>query len=141
MTILLSIRPQFVAAILAGEKSFEYRRIAFRRPVRRVLMYCTSPIKRIVGEFTVTEVIRDQPDRLWKLTRGEAGITKRDFYRYFSGVTVGTALRIGETHRYDRCLTLEECSQLRAPQSFVYLEDSQTARTKKVKTEKLLLGG
>ena len=51
MRVLLSIKPEFVSSIFKGEKRFEYRRTIFKSPVERVVIYETSPTKKIVGEF------------------------------------------------------------------------------------------
>src|SRR2546421_6708826 len=71
---LLSIKPEFVEAILRGEKRYEFRRSIFKRPITVVLVYATVPIRRVVGEFRVESIISDSPHRLWRRTRYAAGI-------------------------------------------------------------------
>src|SRR2546427_5834830 len=39
--VLLSIKPEFVAAILRGEKRYEFRRRIFRRSIGVVVVYAT----------------------------------------------------------------------------------------------------
>ena len=52
--VLLSVKPQFAEAILAGVKTFEFRRALFRRPdIKTVVLYASSPTCKVVGEFTI----------------------------------------------------------------------------------------
>ncbi len=50
--VLLSLKPQFAAAILSGEKKFEFRRDVFSRSdVTTVVLYASSPVCKVVGEI------------------------------------------------------------------------------------------
>ena len=43
--VLLSVKPKFAEAILAGDKTFEFRRLLFKRDdVRTIVLYASSPI-------------------------------------------------------------------------------------------------
>ena len=54
MKVLLSINPPYVDKIFNGEKKFEYRRAIFKdNSVDTIVIYSTSPIKKVVGEFKV----------------------------------------------------------------------------------------
>src|SRR6476661_1086310 len=97
---LLSIRPQFVNAILRGEKRYEFRRTRFSRPVDIVVVYATMPVRRVVAEFMVVSVICDSPLLLWRLTHDAAGIEEQSFFRYFRGKKLGYAIEIGRVLRY-----------------------------------------
>ncbi len=50
---LMSIRPQFSTAILNGSKTIESRKRVLAQGLRRVVMYTTSPVQVVEGEFTV----------------------------------------------------------------------------------------
>lgn len=52
MNIILSIHPEYVEKILAGEKTVELRRLLPRQNVEKIYIYSTSPVKKIVGYFT-----------------------------------------------------------------------------------------
>src|SRR5882724_1118800 len=97
---LLSIRPEFVAAILNGQKRYEFRRSIFKRPIDVVIVYATVPVRRVVAEFKVTSVICDTPRALWRLTREAAGIEERTFFEYFRGKDIGYAIEIGNVRKY-----------------------------------------
>jgi len=117
----LSIRPQFVAAILRGEKRYEFRRCIFRRPIDRVLVYCTVPVRKVVAEFTVRSIIRDSPRELWRLASSAAGIDEQSFFGYFKGKDIGYAIEIGKVRRYRTPFCPVEHFGVKPPQSFVYV--------------------
>jgi predicted transcriptional regulator len=117
----LSIRPQYAEAIFRGEKRFEFRRAIFRRKVDVVVVYITSPVCRVAGEFEVEEIICDSVGALWNRTRGSAGIERERFFEYFSGRRAGYAIAIGAVRSYPRPLDLSLAFGVRAPQCFLYL--------------------
>jgi len=123
MSVLLSIKPEFAEKILSGEKRFEFRRVMPKRDVERVVVYASSPVCRIVGEFTVRRVMTATPGKLWKLTRTHAGIEKHFFEAYFMGRDEAHAFEVDEARRYDEPIDPRKLSRaFRAPQSFVYLD-------------------
>lgn len=118
---LLSIKPRYSDAIFRGEKSFEFRRAIFRQPVKVVVVYTTSPICRVVGEFDVQSIITDTIAALWRRTKQNAGIDRERFFGYFAGCEVGHAIVIGRPRKYSRSLNLADAFGVRPPQSFLYL--------------------
>jgi predicted transcriptional regulator len=119
---LLSIKPVHAEAIFSGKKRFEFRRSIFRKDVQVVVVYMTSPVCRVVGEFDVKHVISEDVDKLWKHTESKAGIGGDLFFRYFAGCDVGHAIAIGDVRRYNEPLDLQKTFGVRAPQSFMYLK-------------------
>jgi predicted transcriptional regulator len=123
MSVLLSIKPKFAEKIFVGEKRFEFRRVMPKRDVERVVVYASSPVCRIVGEFTVRRIMTASPEALWKLTRTHAGINKSYFDSYFQGRSEAHAFEVEEVLRYDEPIDPRRVSRgFRAPQSFVYLK-------------------
>ena len=120
---LLSIKPRFVDAILAGVKRFEFRRSIFSRPVDVVVIYATDPVQRIIAEFDVKGIMEASPDLLWKRTKEFAGIDQDGFYEYFNGKNKGYAIEVGEVRVYDTPLHPVRDLGVRPPQSFLYLRD------------------
>jgi predicted transcriptional regulator len=121
--VLLSIRPEFSDAILDGRKTYELRRRIFgRRDVRRCVIYASSPVRRVVGEFTIEKILALSPTRLWAATSGGAAIDRRFFDAYFHGKEIGFALKIGTARRFAKSWELHEyCGLPQPPQSFCYL--------------------
>ncbi|MXX58653.1 MAG: ASCH domain-containing protein [Rhodothermaceae bacterium] len=121
--ILLSLKPRFAEAILAGEKRFEYRRSIFRRQdIDTVVIYASTPICKVVGEFSIKQVLSLDLEALWEETRGGAAIDRHYFDQYFKGRSSGYALEVKEVTRYELPLCLRlQFKMKRPPQSFCYL--------------------
>jgi predicted transcriptional regulator len=132
MLVLLSIRPPHVENIFSGLKTFEYRRKLFSRTdVRTVLVYCTKPIGKIVGEFDIDGVIQDKPERLWLKTRAGSGITKQYFQDYFFGREVGFALKIGDVRLFSKQLDPRDLiANFFPPQSYMYMAENRFVRNR-----------
>jgi predicted transcriptional regulator len=122
-TILLSIKPWFADAILAGDKRFEFRRSIFCRPgIDRVLLYSSIPEQCVVGEFVIGGVLSLPPQCLWMRTRKYAGIKKADFDKYFMGKRRAHAIKVSFPLRYSKPLDLlQDFGLVRPPQSFCYI--------------------
>lgn len=126
MRVLLSIKPEFASQIFNGTKRFEFRKTAFKDPrVRIVVVYVTSPVGMIVGEFDIIDVVSEEPSRLWSRTKQYAGISEEYFSEYFSGRSRGVALAIGEVREYPKPIDPAKLIQnFTAPQSYMYLDDA-----------------
>jgi predicted transcriptional regulator len=87
----MSIRPEFAARLLAGEKQVEFRRRAAARGVTHILIYATSPVRAVVGVAEVERLEQASPRQLWSTFAAVAGIARTDFFAYFAGTSVGCA--------------------------------------------------
>ena len=126
---LLSIRPQFAEAILAGDKRVEFRRVLPSREIAGVATYATAPIKKVIGYFEVKRVESSTPRLLWKRWRRWAGIAKPDYDSYFAGTEIGHAIHIGEVVTLSEPVDLAWLHEgLTPPQSFLYLRGSAQDR-------------
>ena len=119
--ILISINPEHVQNIIAGTKKYEYRKIAAKQDVSSIIIYETTPIKRIVAEAEIVGVLELPPEDLWKQTKNESGISKVFFDRYFANRTIAYAYKLGKIKVYDTPKTLMDYGIKAAPQSFVYV--------------------
>ncbi len=122
MDAILSIKPQFVKEIIAGRKSYEFRKKGFKEHIRKVYVYASSPICRIVGEFTLGDILEGKPEDIWSLTGKHAGITREYFNEYYNQREIAFALEIKSFVAYDEpinpYITLERFTP---PQSFCYV--------------------
>ena len=85
-------------------------------------MYASKPIARVVGEFTIEDILALEPNKLWERTRDYSGIGKDYFYEYFNGQKIGYAIKIGKTKRYKKQLELDDNFNIKyPPQSFMYV--------------------
>ena len=78
MKVLLSIKPEFALKIFDGSKKYEYRRAIFKnQEVSTVIVYASDPIKRIIGEFEIEDILHEEPRALWVKTKNHAGISEK----------------------------------------------------------------
>ncbi|AIU67253.1 hypothetical protein JV59_33730 [Vibrio coralliilyticus] len=124
MKALLSIKPEYVEKIISGEKLFEYRKAVFKRPeVKSVVIYSTMPEGKIVGEFTIGEILAKHPEELWEETKSASGINKSFFDEYFSNREVAYAIQIKDFKKYDNPIDPYQKERgFKAPQSFKYID-------------------
>jgi predicted transcriptional regulator len=95
-------------AILAGDKTFEFRRLRFKRDVRTIVLYAWSPSCKVVGEFTLEEVLTLNSTTCGETTYHGGGIERSYFDEYFEGRSTGHALKVKRTRRYRSPLCLAE---------------------------------
>jgi predicted transcriptional regulator len=119
--ILLSIKPEYVERIFNNTKRYEYRRIPAKNNVDSIIIYCSYPVMKIVGEIKVKSIISKSPSALWKMTNRCAGISRDKFYEYFNGRNVAYAYEIAEVKKYRRHKNLYDYGLSFPPQSFVYI--------------------
>ncbi len=125
MKIILSIKPEFANKIFEGEKKFEFRRSIFKnKNVSKVIVYASSPVSKVIGEFEIGEILFKDLNTLWKETKEYSGITEDYFYEYFVGKENGFALQVRRAKRYKRELCIKEAFGKLPPQSFAYYEES-----------------
>lgn len=121
MKVIMSIKPEFANKIFDGTKKFEFRRTIFKNEqVRKVIVYASSPVQRVIGEFEIERIITDNLQDLWSLTQFDSGITEEYFYEYFSDKEMGYAIMIKATKKYKQPRKLKEEYNVVPPQSFVY---------------------
>ena len=121
--ILLSIKPEFADLIFSKKKQYEFRRVIFKSPdVRRVVVYSSHPVKKVVGEFEIEDVVSKCVNALWRETSKYAGIGKSCYESYFTGKKIGHAIKIKSVRKYKRPQCLESKYGIKhPPQSFIYL--------------------
>lgn len=122
--ILMSIKPTFSDRIFSGKKRFELRRTAVRLAEGDiVIVYASSPVKAIVGAFTVSDVKWGAVRQMWTHHGTEFGVSHDEYTSYFDGTDMVYAIEVGDRitieplsldvlrHRYEG---------FRPPQSFMY---------------------
>lgn len=126
MRVLLSIKPKHVRKIISGKKRYEFRKVIFKdRSAREVYVYSSSPVKKIIGKFWVGQILKGHPEALWEQVKDYSGLTRDDFFAYFSGKDVGYAIEIVNFVRFDDPIDPKILNpDFVAPQSFCYLGES-----------------
>ena len=120
-TILLSIKPEYAERILDGTKKYEYRKHLALGEIHKIVIYSSSPEKRVVGEVKVIGTLTMRKTLLWEHTKEYAGISRTKYGEYFKGCQSAHAYCLGETIRYCEPKDLQDYGITKAPQSFVYI--------------------
>jgi predicted transcriptional regulator len=121
MKVVLSIKPQFANKIFDGTKKFEFRKAIFKNQnVTSVLVYASSPVQKVIGEFEIGEIFNFDLKTLWDKTKEHSGITEDYFYEYFENREQGFAIQIKNQVRFTKPKCLRKDYNLTPPQSFSY---------------------
>jgi predicted transcriptional regulator len=121
MKVVLSIKPEFANKIFDGTKKFEFRKAIFKNEkIKTVIVYSSSPVQQVIGEFEIERIINHDIDTLWDLTHQESGITEDYFYKYFADRVEGFAIQIKKVKKYRTPKCLRTDFNLFPPQSFAY---------------------
>ena len=119
--VLLSINQEYVEKIFSGEKEFEFRKNRCKSDVNKMVIYCTSPVMKVIGEADIIEIIEDTPAAVWRKTKKKAGVSKAFYDSYYSGRSKSIAYKLANVKKYKKPRTLRSFGVSVAPQSFVYL--------------------
>lgn len=120
---LLPIKPRYAAAIIRGDKRVEFRRRRFARAVDYVVIYASSPLKRVLGYFRVSGIVEGDPAEIWQRYRDVAGIEEEAYCNYYADADVAVAIEIDQLHVLATPVPLPVVDQsLSPPQSYVYLD-------------------
>ena len=125
--VVLSLKPRFAEAILAGIKTVELRRTEPKIVVpTRALLYAASPVRALLGTCIITSVKSADLATLWREHGSKVALLHEEVLRYFEGVGVGTALTLAEPRAFGRRIPLQDLRtkprSFRPPQSFAYVD-------------------
>lgn len=73
-----------------------------------VVIYASSPIKKIIGDFYYEEILSMNPNILWEKTEMISGVNKSFFDEYFKDKDLANAFIIKEVIRYDTPKSLSD---------------------------------
>lgn len=123
MKVLLAIKEEFASKIFDGTKRYEFRKSIFKdERVTTVVVYVSSPVQKVIGEFEIDRVFSGVPEVIWERTKKHSGISKEFFDLYFAERDNAYAIKIKKTKRYRRPkLLMDDYNMAFAPQSYVYL--------------------
>ena len=119
--MLISINPEHVENIFNGSKKYEYRKIRCKQEVDKIIIYSTYPVKKVVGEAKVEEILEDSPDNIWRETKSYSGIDLNFYQHYFKDKSKAIAYKLTNIKKYDNPKELSSYGIKAAPQSFVYV--------------------
>lgn len=118
----MSIKPEFAFKIFEGKKKFEFRKVIFKNlNVKTVVVYASSPVQRVIGEFEIDIILSSSPKEIWRQTKRYSGISEDFFFEYFANREVAHAIKIKNAIKYKLPLQLQDNYNVVPPQSYVYL--------------------
>lgn len=130
--LLLSVRPRFAHALLAGTKTAEIRRrFPHLAEGTIVAIYSSSPEKAVLGTMRVRRFKRGSADTIWRNHSEDIGIDEEELVDYLEGAAEGTVIELGEPRPWDNPIRLDQLRrdlELEPAQSFRYLNPRQFAR-------------
>jgi predicted transcriptional regulator len=123
MKVLLSIKPEYAMKIFNGEKKYEFRRSIFKDPdITSVVVYASSPLKMVLGEFEIEKILFDNINSLWNETKDHGGISEDKYFKYFENKEKGYAIQIKNFIEYNDPYDIEEKFNIKPPQSYAYIK-------------------
>lgn len=121
--ILMPINPIHVEKIMTGIKKYEYRKILPKKiNINTMLIYSTSPIKKVIGEAEILEIIVDNKEIVWNKTKDNSGINKEFYDKYYENNEQAVAYKLGKVKKYAPPKELKDYNINYYPQSFIYLD-------------------
>lgn len=83
---LLSIKPKYASMILDGSKTVELRRSWPSQEIGVLILYASSPVKKIVGLAYVEKTIECDLDELWAISSTHGGgVSYQELKDYMTG--------------------------------------------------------
>lgn len=125
--ILMSIKPQYAEAIKSGEKTVELRRVApSAHPGDIIVIYESSPVKKITSYFEIDSILCVSPKELWNKFGSSACISKKSFDAYFQAKKVACGIKIKNVSLFPSPFCLTDLSEtFTAPQSYRFITQEQ----------------
>ena len=117
---MLPIYPIYAEKIYGHSKLFEYRKNKPAKNISIIIVYETSPISRITGYFTISNIFIASPSIIWEKTKENAGIDENDFNNYFKYSKIAYAYMISQSTRFSCSISLDEIG-IYPPQTLRYI--------------------
>ncbi len=119
--MILPIYPEYIDLIIKGKKKYEFRKFTCKKEVKTILLYATHPIKAIVGEAKILDIIKNTPENVWEMTKDFAGMSKEAFDIYYCDKKVAIAYELGNIKTYKTPKSLKDFNLDIVPRSFAYV--------------------
>ena len=124
----MPIKSKYANQILDGTKKFEYRKSKIRKNnVHSIIIYATAPVKKVIGEVEILDIIEDTPENIWNQTHEHSGIAKEDYDKYFKEKDTAVAYALGKVKRYSKEKSLAKFDICYYPQSYVYVSSPNSS--------------
>jgi len=134
--ILLSIKPIYSERIFTGKKMVEFRKQIPKNSFKYVYVYETSPTRKIVGQFTVKNIIRGSPPDLLGKYGNLTGMKWDDYFMYSSNRFVIYAIEITDAMPYNPPIDPFRINpKFKPPQNYYYVSKEFELKIKQIRSE------
>ncbi len=118
----MSIKPVYAEKLIKGVKLYEFRKTAIRNDLSYIIIYATSPEKKIIGVAEVKGINALSPTATWEMSKSAAGISRKLFREYFKEKKIAYSLQIKKVFPFKKMIDPNEVeSGFNIPQSFSYV--------------------
>lgn len=139
-SIVISVHPEYVKKILSGEKKYEFRRVVPKREVKKIVIYATFPMMKVLAIADIENILNGHPDIIWNETHKDSGVSKEFFQAYFYQRKTAFAIKLTNVRKFQNEMKLHEIdSSITPPQSFRYLSDKHLIKVEKQATKEPVL--
>lgn len=123
--VILSIKPKYIEKIKNNDKIYEFRKNIFSNKkisqIELIFIYSSYPIKKIVAQFKMGNIIKDTPKKIWEKCKELSGLKKKDFFNYFGTRDSGYAIEMREILFFKESIDpFSLIPNFIAPQNFSY---------------------
>lgn len=124
--LVVSIKPKYMQQILEGNKLIELRKCKPSLETKNliVVLYCTTPVKAVVGFCSIEELIEESPNSMWKNFSEIVGISKEDFFSYYENSNKAFGIRLSNLIKLKQNISLEnirtKIPNFSPPQTYKY---------------------
>ncbi|GAK75771.1 ASCH domain-containing protein [Nonlabens ulvanivorans] len=130
-TVLISVHQKYAEKIINGEKTIELRKSLPQKvkPGDNLIIYVTSPVKKLYAICTIKQFIKSTPDRLKADELSNTGITSKEFDQYYKSSSKAYAIVLENIidikHKNIELKTLKTLvPKFLPPQTYYYFNDS-----------------
>ena len=106
---------------MAGKKKYEFRKFHCRDGIDTIVIYVTAPVKEVIGEVKLLDIIEGDVEYVWHETKRFGGVLKRDYLAYYREREIAIAYQLGEITLYEKPKKLRDLGLDYVPQSFAYI--------------------
>jgi len=131
--VFLPVKPEYAEKIMSGEKNIEFRKTVWKESVGYIVVYASSPVKKVLGFAKVDSLVIDSPGNLWKNYNATGGINKKKFMEYFHGRKNAYGILLGDVIQLKEPYAPKEIGiEGVIPQNFKYLNEEVFRKVEKL---------
>ncbi len=127
--LIISVKPEYARKILKGEKTIELRKCAPKKVGKDgyILIYVTAPVKELWGVYKIENIIKENPNTLWKNFGKQTGITKQEYNDYYKENKNAFGIQLQEVKNlFKHSIKLDSLKNLipgfMPPQTYSYID-------------------